>query len=175
MSGHSKWHQIKRKKEATDTKRGRHFTRLAQRIKHAARTGTDPHVNRALADAIQQAKAADMPQENIDRLLRENAGGGTPVRFEGFGPEGIAIVITGNTDNNNRTVAEIRTLLKKHGGTLGQPNSVLWKFTPGNDSYTPRFPQPLAAAARQKLNALVAELQTHPDVTAVCTDAAPPS
>lgn len=172
MSGHSKWHQIKRKKEATDTKRGQQFTRLAQRIKQAARAGTDPAANRALADAIAQARGANMPQESIDRLLHETTGGTTSVRYEAFGPGGSALIVAGTTDNNNRTVAEVRAVLKKHGGTMGQPGSVMWKFTAAAGGFTAQFPRPLDTASRQQLAELVSELQSHTDVTSVYTDVA---
>lgn len=173
MSGHSKWHQIKRKKEVADAQRGRAFTKLAQHIKQAARAGTNPATNAALAEAITRARQSNMPQENIERLLAES----TPhtrqfVTYEVVGPGGAGIIITAATDNTNRTVAEVRSLLKKHGGTLGQPGSVMWRFTPQPPGYAPRYPQTMNPPHRRQLQALLTTLTNHPDVKRIDTDVA---
>lgn len=128
MSGHSKWHRIKHKKAAADAKRGAQFTKLAQQIKAAARNGTDPSKNNALADAIDHAKAANMPQVNIDRLLSTDADSLKSVTYECFGPGGTSLIVIASTDNTNRTISELRTILKNHGGSPGQTGSVMWKF-----------------------------------------------
>ncbi len=131
MSGHSKWSQIKHKKEVTDAKRGQQFTQLANQIKIASRAGKDPSTNHALADAITHAKKANMPQANIDRLLSsENEKSFKKITYEAFGPGGASLLIITETDNHRRTVAELRTILTNHNGTLGNPGSTLWKFTP---------------------------------------------
>lgn len=137
MSGHSKWQQIKRKKAVTDAKRGQEFTRLASQIKIAARAGADPANNPALAEAISRAKAANMPQANIDRLLNRQADGWEEVIYEAFGPSGASLLISARTNNTNRTITEIRVILKRHDGRLGQPGSVAWKFTPRSVAYFP--------------------------------------
>jgi YebC/PmpR family DNA-binding regulatory protein len=131
MSGHSKWSQIKHKKEVTDAKRGQRFTLLSSQIKIASRAGKDPKTNRALADAIAHAKKANMPQDNIDRLLSSaNDKPSKEIIYEAFGPAGVSLLIITETDNHRRTVAEIRAILTDHNGTLGNPGSTLWKFSP---------------------------------------------
>lgn len=131
MSGHSKWSQIKHKKETTDAKRGQRFTHLAAQIKIASRAGKNPSTNHALADAIAHAKKANMPQANIDRLLAgANDKPSKEIIYEAFGPSGASLLIITQTDNHRRTVAELRAILTSHNGTLGNPGSTLWKFTP---------------------------------------------
>jgi YebC/PmpR family DNA-binding regulatory protein len=125
MAGHSKWSKIKRKKAANDAKRGKMFTKLIREITVSARDGGgDPEFNPRLRLAIDTAKAADMPQENIDRAVQR----GTGVSYEGYGPGGVALYIETLTDNMNRTVADLRHALEKHGGNLGQNGSVAWQF-----------------------------------------------
>lgn len=134
MSGHSKWSTIKRKKGAKDAERGRIFTRLIKEITIAARHGGgDENANPRLRSAIQTAKAANMPSKNIENAVKKGTGelpGVTydEVVYEGYGPGGIALYIEVLTDNKNRTVAEIRHLLAKHGGSLGENGSVAWMF-----------------------------------------------
>ncbi len=134
MSGHSKWSTIKRKKGAKDAERGRIFTRLIKEITVAARQGGgDETSNPRLRSAIQAAKAANMPSKNIENAVKKGTGelpGVTydEVVYEGYGPGGVALYIEAMTDNKNRTVAEIRHLLSKHGGSLGENGSVAWMF-----------------------------------------------
>ncbi len=128
MSGHSKWHRIKHKKAATDAKRGKSFGHLARMIRLAARNGTDPTTNHELRDAIERAKKLNLPQVNINRLLNKDSRELIDITYEGFGPGGIAIMIFVATNNTNRTVSEIRAIIKKHGGSLGERGSVSWKF-----------------------------------------------
>jgi YebC/PmpR family DNA-binding regulatory protein len=134
MAGHSKWKQIKRKKAATDAKRGALFTRLIREITVAARAGGgDPGGNPRLRTAIDAAKTENMPAENIDRAIKKGTGeleGVTysEVTYEGYGPGGAAILIESVTDNPNRTVADIRHQFSRHGGNLGAANSVAWMF-----------------------------------------------
>jgi YebC/PmpR family DNA-binding regulatory protein len=131
MSGHSKWSSIKHKKEIADAKRGQRFTQLAGQIKIASRASKDPKMNSALADAIAQAKKANMPQINIDRLLSsDNEKPSKEIIYEAFGPGGVSLLIITETDNHRRTVAELRAILTNHNGTMGNPGSTLWKFTP---------------------------------------------
>src|ERR1043165_1134385 len=125
MAGHSKWAQIKRKKAATDAKRGKMFTKLARAITVAARDGGgDPDGNPTLATAIQKARDASMPKENIQRAIDRGTGAGGDaaaiehVVFEGYGPGGAAILVEALTDNRNRTSAEVRHAFTKHGGNL---------------------------------------------------------
>ena len=129
MSGHSKWHRIKHQKAATDSKRSKLFGRLSQDIKAAAQDSPNPDKNARLREAIERARAANLPQANIDRLLSTSSAATKTVTYEGYGPGGAALLINAATDNQNRTVSEIRSLLKKHGGTLSEPGSVQWKFS----------------------------------------------
>lgn len=133
MSGHSKWSTIKRQKEATDAKRGAAFTKIGNQIAIAARGGTDPVTNSALALAIDRAKAANMPMNNIqraiDRVADKNAAQLEEVVYEGYGPGGTGIIIEAATDNKNRTYPEVRTAMTKNGGTMAEPGSVAFQFT----------------------------------------------
>jgi YebC/PmpR family DNA-binding regulatory protein len=134
MSGHSKWHSIKHKKGALDAKRGKIFTRIIKELTVAARVGGgDPNMNPRLRTIIADAKAANMPADNIQRAIRRGTGeepGVTyeEVTYEGYGPGGAAVIIEVLTDNRNRTVGELRHMLTKHGGNLGESNSVAWMF-----------------------------------------------
>jgi YebC/PmpR family DNA-binding regulatory protein len=135
MSGHSKWASIKHKKAATDAKRGKHFTKLARAITVAARDGGgDPDGNPALATAVQKARDASMPKDNIQRAINRGTGEGADaaaierILFEGYGPGGAAILVDALTDNRNRTAAEVRHAFSRHHGSLGEPGSVAWIF-----------------------------------------------
>jgi YebC/PmpR family DNA-binding regulatory protein len=135
MSGHSKWHSIKHKKAVVDARRGQQFTKLARAITVAAREGGgDPDGNPTLALAIQKARDASMPKDNIERAIAKGTGEGADadrietVLYEGYGPGGVALLIEALTDNRNRTGADIRHLLSKHGGSLGEPGSVSYLF-----------------------------------------------
>src|SRR3954449_4819788 len=135
MSGHSKWHTIKHKKGAADAKRGKLFTRLIKELTVAARAGGgDPDMNPRLRTIIGEAKASNMPAENIKRAIRRGTGEEPGVsyeeaQYEGYGPGGAALIIDVLTDNKNRTAGEIRHLLEKHGGNLAAPNAVAWMFS----------------------------------------------
>ena len=135
MSGHSKWHTIKHKKGAADAKRGKVFTRLIKELTVAARGGGgDPDMNPRLRTIIADAKAANMPRENIERAIRRGTGeepgvSYEEIMYEGYGPGGVALMIQTLTDNKNRTVGEIRFLLGKHAGNLAAENSVAWMFS----------------------------------------------
>ncbi len=134
MSGHSKWHTIKHKKGAADAKRGKPSTRITKELTVAARSaGGDPDSNPRLRTIIAEAKAVNMPADNIKRAIQRGTGelpgvSYEEVTYEGYGPGGAALIIEVLTDNRNRTVGEIRHLLGKHGGNLGAENSVAWMF-----------------------------------------------
>jgi YebC/PmpR family DNA-binding regulatory protein len=133
MSGHSKWATIKRKKAVTDAKRGKMFTRLIKEIAIAARDGGDPSGNPRLRLAIDNAKAQNMPADNIDRAIKKATGeleGQQYVEliYEAYGPVGSAIIVEVATDNKNRTVAEIRHIFSKNSGNMAESGSVLWMF-----------------------------------------------
>jgi YebC/PmpR family DNA-binding regulatory protein len=135
MSGHSKWHSIKHKKAVVDARRGQQFTKLARAITVAAREGGgDPDGNPSLALAVQKARDASMPKDNIERAIAKGTGASADaeqietVLYEGYGPGGVALLIEALTDNRNRTGAEIRHAFTKHGGSLGEPGSVSYLF-----------------------------------------------
>lgn len=134
MSGHSKWHSIKHKKGAADAKRGKLFTRIIKELTVAARDGGgDPDMNPRLRTVVADAKAANMPADNIKRAIRRGTGeepgvNYEEVTYEGYGPGGVALLLDVLTDNKNRAVGEIRHALTKHGGNLGSTNSVAWMF-----------------------------------------------
>ncbi|HST54928.1 MAG TPA: YebC/PmpR family DNA-binding transcriptional regulator [Solirubrobacteraceae bacterium] len=135
MSGHSKWASIKHKKAIVDSRRGAQFTKLARAITVAAREGGgDPDANASLENAIQKAKAASMPKDNIERAIAKGTGEGgdadaiESVLYEGYGPGGVALLVEAFTDNRNRTSADVRHMFSKHGGSLGEPGSVAYLF-----------------------------------------------
>jgi YebC/PmpR family DNA-binding regulatory protein len=135
MAGHSKWAGIKHRKAVVDARRGKLFTKLARGITVAAKEGGgDPDSNSALALAVQKAKDASMPKDNIERAIAKGAGGGADaealetVLYEGYGPGGVALLIEAVTDNRNRTGSEVRHILGRHGGSLGEPGSVAYLF-----------------------------------------------
>lgn len=136
MSGHSKWSTIKRKKAASDARRGNLFTSLAREISVAAQEGGgDPETNAALRLAIDRAKSNNMPKDNIERAIRRGTGEDKAaadleqVQYEGYAPHGVALIIEVVTDNRNRTVADLRHELTKAGGTMADAGSVAWQFT----------------------------------------------
>jgi YebC/PmpR family DNA-binding regulatory protein len=135
MSGHSKWASIKHKKAIVDSRRGQQFTKLARAITVAARDGGgDPEANATLATAVQKARDASMPKDNIERAIAKGTGEGADadaiesVVYEGYGPGGVAIMVEALTDNRNRTGADVRHIFGKHAGTLGEPGSVAYLF-----------------------------------------------
>ena len=137
MSGHSKWATIKRKKGAADAKRGQLFTKLTREIMVSAKDGGgDPDANFRLRLAVQRARAENMPVENIQRAIARGAGTGgeasnyEEITYEGYGPNGVAMLVQALTDNRNRTVAEVRSIFTKMGGSLGEAGSVAWMFEP---------------------------------------------
>ncbi|MDA1010840.1 MAG: YebC/PmpR family DNA-binding transcriptional regulator [Chloroflexi bacterium] len=134
MSGHSKWSSIKHKKAATDAKKGQLFTKLARDITMAARAGDpDTESNAGLRLAVQKAKQANMPNDNIDRAIKKAVGGGDAdnleeVTYEGYGPGGTAVIVQAVTDNRNRTVAEVRHAFSRGGGNMADSGAVAWQF-----------------------------------------------
>jgi len=155
MAGHSKWKQIKRKKAVTDAKRGAKFTKLIKEITIAARGGGgDPDGNPRLRTAIDAAKAENMPADNIERAIKKGTGeleGVTyeEATYEGYGPGGAALLVQVTTDNLNRSVASIRHLFSKNGGSLSEPNSVAWLFDKRGQLYldAARYPEDVAMEA----------------------------
>jgi YebC/PmpR family DNA-binding regulatory protein len=132
MAGHNKWSKIKRGKAVEDAKRGAVFTKLGNQIALAARGGTDPNMNPALALAIEKARAANMPNSNIERSIArvsdKDAAQLQEVMYEGYGPGGVAIIVECATDNTNRTFPEVRNIFNKKGGSIGEKGSVAFQF-----------------------------------------------
>ena len=135
MSGHSKWSSIKHKKGAADAKRGKLFSKLTRAIIVAARDGgPDPAANLALQNAVEKARAASMPKDNIDRAIAKGAGTDSDsaayetIVYEGYGPAGVAVIVEALTDNRNRTASEVRNIFTKNDGNLGGSGAVAWLF-----------------------------------------------
>jgi YebC/PmpR family DNA-binding regulatory protein len=135
LSGHSKWSSIKHKKGAADAKRGKLFSKLSRAIIVAAKEGgPDPANNLALQNAVEKARSYSMPKDNIDRAIARGSGAGTDaeafetVVYEGYGPEGVAVLVEALTDNRNRTASDVRHLFARHGGNLGATGAVAWQF-----------------------------------------------
>lgn len=157
MSGHSKWATIKHKKGALDAKRGKIFTRLIKEITMAAKGGGDPEKNPRLRTAVAAAKAENMPAENIKRAIQRGTGelpGVTyeEITFEGYGPNGVAVLVEVSTDNRNRTVSEIRHIFGKNGGNMGSAGSVAHMFSKKGDIVVPK-----SAASEDDLMNIVLE------------------
>jgi YebC/PmpR family DNA-binding regulatory protein len=135
LSGHSKWSSIKHKKGAADAKRGQLFSKLSRAIIVAAKEGGgDPANNLALQNAIEKARSYSMPKDNIDRAIAKGSGADSDadafetIMYEGYGPEGVAVIVEALTDNRNRTAADIRHLFSRNGGNLGATGAVAWQF-----------------------------------------------
>lgn len=172
MSGHSKWAQIKHKKGATDAKRGKLFSKLAKAITIASKElGGDPKTNSKLASAIEEARAANMPSDNIERAIKrateKDAAELKEVLYEAYGPGGSTLVITAVTDNSNRTTNEIKHLLSEHGAKLGNQGSATWAFTKTGNEYVPNFPMELPEADNKQFESLLEALDNHDDVQEV--------
>ena len=181
MSGHSKWSTIKRKKEATDAKKGQLFSKLSKLIEIATKKGADPKKNFSLKAIVDKAKASNMPIVNIEKAIKKGAGlsGSTSALeetlYESYGPGGVAILITGITDNKNRTTAEIKHILTKHESNLSGQGSVKWlfesKFEEGNIIWNPKQIIKLSESDEKKLEGLMEELDEQEDVSEVFTNA----
>lgn len=167
MSGHSKWSKIKHQKAATDARKGKVFSKLNKLITIAARNGSNPDDNPGLRHAIEQARSANMPKENIQRAIEKAQGKDSAdleeIIYEAFGPEGIGIIIKTLTDNKNRTLAEIKAVLNKYNSSIGAPNSVLWMF----ENNKPKYPAQVSDKAREVGEKIIAELEELDDVDIV--------
>ncbi|MGD8279456.1 MAG: YebC/PmpR family DNA-binding transcriptional regulator [Gemmatimonadota bacterium] len=175
MAGHSKWAQIKRKKAVNDTKRGQAFTKLIREITVAARHGGDPGFNPRLRLAVDTAKAANMPAENIERAIKKGTGelegvNYEEVTYEGYGPGGVALYIEALTDNTTRTVADVRHALTKHGGSLGTTGSVAWQFERLGQIYVDATRYDEMATMEAALEAGASDLRREGDEFVVTTD-----
>lgn len=179
MSGHSKWSQIKHKKGTADAKKGQLFSKLVREITIAARTGgTSPEANPRLRAAIERARVAGLPKDNIERALSRASGGGEGEALEEFLYEAakstVQILIEGITDNKNRTLNEIKQILSRHGAKLVPPGSFLWNFekiwTEEGRDYRPKNFLEVSAEERGKIVPLLDELVEQDDVQEVYTN-----
>jgi YebC/PmpR family DNA-binding regulatory protein len=176
VAGHSKWTQIKRKKAVVDQKRGQMFTRLIREITVAARSGGgDPEFNPRLRLAVETAKSANMPQDNIDRAIKRGTGelegvAYEEVAYEAYGPGGVALFIEATTDNQKRTVAEVRHLLERHGGNLGTSGSVAWQFDRKGQIYVDASRYHEEAVLEAALEAGAEDVQSLPGEFVVTTE-----
>ncbi len=187
MSGHSHWSGIKHKKGAKDAKRGALFSKLLAAVAIAARTEPNPQFNPRLRTAVETAKEANVPQENIDRALKrasEKTDLLEELVMEAYGPGGIAILIEAITDSRNRTVSEVKKILSDHEGKWAEPGSVRWAFEGGpryaegsgeaskpSEGWRAKFPQAISATDQQKLNTLLEALDEHNDIQDLYTNA----
>ena len=177
MSGHSKWSQIKHKKGVTDQKRGAQFSKLLVAITAAARNEPNPDFNPRLRTAVEKARGAQVPGENIQRAIkRASEAGGAVIEelvLEAYGPGGAAIIMEATTDNKNRTIPEVKKILGDAGGKWAESGSVRWAFEFIPElGWRAKFPQKISAADSDRLRALVEALEEHPDVQAVRTSSA---
>ncbi len=198
MAGHSHWAGIKRKKEITDKKRGQIFSKLLKAISIVAKIEPNPQFNPTLRAAIDKAKESQVPQDNIDRAIKrasEAAENLEELLIEAYGPEGAAILIEAITDSRNRTVSEIKKILKDHDAKWADQGSVLWAFaqnadqrrtthadggvgadsrrnfiSSGESNWYSKFPQQISEEGKQKLKQLIEALDDHDDVQAVITN-----
>ncbi|KKU18831.1 MAG: transcriptional regulator [Parcubacteria group bacterium GW2011_GWA1_47_11] len=171
MSGHNKWKQIKDKKAKTDQGRAQLFSKLANAIAIAARGNPDPKFNATLRSAVEQAHKHNLPQANIERAIHRAAEVGSleELLIEAYGPEGIGIIIEAITDNRNRTMAEIRVILKSHEIKVAEPGALMWAFTKTDSGYAPKFSNPVSPNATETIRRVVESLENHPDAKAVYT------
>jgi len=177
MSGHSKWSQIKHKKSASDAKRGQLFSKLSRFITIAAKElGEDPLTNSKLAQAIEEAKAANMPKDNIERAIKraeeKDAASLKETLYEAYGPGGSALIITAITDNTNRTTNEIKHLLTENGGKLGEQGSAVWAFDKKGLDYIPKYPLRLSQEDSHNFDNLLTTLDEQEDIQNVYSNTA---
>ncbi|MBD3366456.1 YebC/PmpR family DNA-binding transcriptional regulator [candidate division WWE3 bacterium] len=171
MSGHNKWSKIRHQKAVVDARKGKVFSKLSKKITVAAREGGgDPEMNPSLTMLIDKAKEANMPKDNIEKAIKKGTGelkGAAALErvvYEGYAPYGVALVIHTVTDNRNRTVAEIRNILEKAGGSLGTKGSASYIF---GDNMEPGFEVPLEKGEYNGVEGLINELDDHDDVVDV--------
>ena len=176
MSGHSRWAQIKHKKAASDAKKGKLFSKLSRLLTLAAReAGPDPKTNSKLAGAMEEARKANLPKENIERAIKKASEKESAelkeVVYEAHGPGGSALIITAVTDNPNRTTNEMKRILAEYDAKLGEMGSAQWAFDKKGTEFIAKFPQTLAAEDAKKFENLLEALSEHDDVEEVYSNA----
>lgn len=178
MAGHSHWKQIKHKKGAEDQKRGRIFSKLLSSISVAAKQEQSPQFNPRLRAAIQKAKEFNVPQDNIERAIQKATKEGAKLEemlIEAYGPGNAALIIEVITDNKNRSINEIKLILKDAGAKWAESGSVRWSFEKticgDSENWKPKFLQEITSEEAEKLNQLLSELENHPDTQKIYTNA----
>jgi YebC/PmpR family DNA-binding regulatory protein len=174
MAGHSHWAGIKHQKEIADKKRGVVFSKLLAAISVAARTEADPNFNPRLRTAVEKARAANVPQENIERAIKRASEAGQALEefvFEAYGPGGTALLISAASDNGNRTVQEVKKILGDFGGKWAEPGSVTWGFSKTQDGWAAKFPVEIGPEDSEKLSKLVSALLQNDGVQEVYANA----
>ncbi|MFH1161687.1 MAG: YebC/PmpR family DNA-binding transcriptional regulator [Candidatus Jorgensenbacteria bacterium] len=176
MAGHSHWKQIREHKGLADKKRGVLFAKLLRAITAAAKGEPNPQFNPRLRTTIEKAKGANVPQENIERAIMRASAAAEELEelsMEAYGPGGAALLIHAITDNKNRTIAEVKTVLRDHGGKWAEPGSVRWAFEEVGGEPLARFPLTASAETQQPLAALIETLEALDDVQRVSTNTNP--
>jgi YebC/PmpR family DNA-binding regulatory protein len=175
MSGHNKWSKVKHKKAASDAKKSKEFSKLVRLIKAEARASQGNVESPSLKTAIEKAKAANMPKDNIDRAVAsasaDNGAVLEAVMYEAYGPGGVAMIIEALTDNRNRASAELKHVFSKRGLAIAAPGAAAWSFTRTDTGWVPNQTVSLHEEGVVELQALVDELEDHDDVQAVYTNA----
>lgn len=175
MAGHNKWTQIKRQKGAEDQKRAKLFSMLGRTIAVESRQAQGNTASPALRTAIEKARKANMPNENIDRAVKRGIGGEAgsleEIVMEGYGPGGVALIIEAVTDSRNRTTHEVKHLLSKFGGSSANPGAALWAFKKTEEGYTATSKVELNETDLEQLGTLVDALEEHEDVKSVTVNA----
>ena len=173
MSGHNKWSKIKHKKAVTDARKSKVFGKLVRLIQVEAKKANGDVEAPGLKAAIEKANKENMPKDNIERAIKKasEAGDVSPVTFEAYGPGGVGIIIEGLTDNNNRTSAEVKHILSKHGTSLAAQGAVSWNFTREGSDWQPNTTVDLSDGDLEKLSTLVDALEDNDDVQEVFTNA----
>jgi len=178
MSGSNRWSKIKREKKKKDKKRSKKFSKLVKKIEHEAKRCDGDRDDPGLQQAIDEAKEADMPKSNIEDAIERattEAEGAKEITYEAYGPEGCQIVIEAETDNRNKSAAEIRHILDEHGYDLAEPNAVIWAFekSHNDDGYrewSPTSTMGLSDDSQKELESIVQELEENPEVRKVFTN-----
>jgi YebC/PmpR family DNA-binding regulatory protein len=170
MSGHSHWSGIKHKKEITDAKRGKVFSKLLMAISVAAKTEPNPDFNPRLRTAVAKAREASVPQDNIERAIKranETAESIEELLFEAYGPGAVALLIEATSDNRNRAIQEVKTVLRDHNGKWAEAGSVQWAFEKTTDGWKAKFPQEISEEDGEKLERLIDALEELDAVQAI--------
>jgi YebC/PmpR family DNA-binding regulatory protein len=179
MSGHNKWSKIKHKKAATDAQKSKLFSKHSMLITMEVRKAGGDTTAASVMAVVERAKKDSMPKDNIERALAKGSGSGSDtlqeVIFEGYGPGGVALIISAVTDNNNRTAPEIRHIFSKAGLDLGTPGSAMWAFTKTANGYIPNLPMDIDDETGERLTEFIEKLEDQDDVTMVYTAADSPN